>query len=68
MRSDIMDYLPYLAAIIISVFEIIGHRDIRERLHKDYPDVGERDYYPSDTFMYILIIVEIILLAIEIIK
>ena len=63
-----MDYTPYLAAIIISVFEIIGHHDIRERMRKDYPEVGERDYYPSDNLMYILLIAEIILLVIEIIK
>ena len=63
-----MEYTPYLAAIIISVFEIIGHRDIRERMRKDHPDVSERDYCPSDIFMYILVIVELVLLVTKIIK
>lgn len=63
-----MEYTPYLAAIILSVLEIIGHRDIRERLERDHPEVNENNYYPSDAFMYILLIAEIILLVTRIIR
>lgn len=63
-----MNYAPMLIAIIIAVFEIFAHRDIKDRLRKERPDVPEDGFYPSNGFMYILIIVELVNLITYIIK
>ena len=60
-----MDHLIYIAAVLIPVIEIISHRDIRQRLAKNHPEVSERDYYPQDYLMFVLLVVGIVSLILK---
>ena len=63
-----MDYFPCFAAIAVSVVQIFCNNGLVANLKKDHPEVNERDYYPSNILMYILLIAELVYLITSIIK
>lgn len=52
-------------AIVISLVQIFCNNGNRENLERDHPEVSLRDYGPSNVYMIILLICEVIILIIS---
>lgn len=63
-----MDYFPCIAAIAVCAIQIFCNNSLKEHLKRDHPEVSERDYYPSNIYLYILLIAEVLYLVTSIIK